>query len=92
MNGEVRLSARSAYTPLQPPVGAQILVKADLSYGPDERHKLDVFAPVHTPSQSVPVVIHFHGGAYVRDDKTTAGTPFHGNIAAFASVTTGAPR
>jgi triacylglycerol lipase len=83
LNDEVRLSARSAYAPLQPPIGPEILVKADLSYGVDERHKLDVFAPTQTPSPPALVVIHFHGGAYVRGDKTTPGTPFHGNIAAF---------
>jgi acetyl esterase/lipase len=83
LNDEVRASARSAYAPLQPPIGPEILVKADLSYGPDERHKLDVFAPAHKPSQPAPVVIYFHGGAYVRGNKTTAGTPFYGNIAAF---------
>jgi acetyl esterase/lipase len=83
LNDEVRASARSAYAPLQPQIGPEILVKADLSYGPDERHRLDVFAPAHKPSPSAPVVIYFHGGAYVRGDKTTAGTPFYGNIAAF---------
>jgi triacylglycerol lipase len=83
LNDEVRLSARSAYAPLQPELGSQIRVEADVSYGPDARHKLDVYAPVNKPSQPVPVVIHFHGGAYVRGDKTTAGTPFHGHIAAF---------
>jgi acetyl esterase/lipase len=83
LNDEVRASARSAYAPLQPQIGPETLVKADLSYGPDERHKLDVFAPAHKPTQPVSVVIFFHGGAYVRGDKTTAGTPFLGNIAAF---------
>lgn len=83
LSDEVRASARSAYAPLQPTIGPEILVKADISYGPDERHKLDVFAPAHKPTHPVPVVIFFHGGAYVRGDKTTAGTPFSGNIAAF---------
>lgn len=83
LNDEVRASARAAYAPLQPPIGSEILVKADLSYGPDERHRLDVFAARHKPSQPMPVVLYFHGGAYVRGDKTTAGTPFYGNIAAF---------
>jgi triacylglycerol lipase len=83
LNDEVRASARSAYTPLQPKIGPEILVKADLNYGPDERNKLDVFAPTQKPSHPTPVVIFFHGGAYVRGDKTTAGTPFSGNIAAF---------
>jgi acetyl esterase/lipase len=83
LNDEVRASARSAYAPLQPKIGPEILVKADISYGPDERHKLDVFALAPKPTHPAPVVIFFHGGAYVRGDKTTAGTPFFGSIAAF---------
>jgi acetyl esterase/lipase len=82
-NDETRASARSVYTPLQPKIGPEILVKADLSYGPDERHKLDVVAPASKPAQPVPVVIFFHGGAYVRGNKTTPGTPFFQNVAAF---------
>ena len=83
LNDEVRTSARSAYAPLQPKIGPEILVKADISYGPDERHKLDVFAPAPKPSHPAPVVIFLHGGADVRGNTTTAGTPFFGNIAAF---------
>jgi acetyl esterase/lipase len=83
LNDEVRASARSAYAPLQPKIGPEIFVKADISYGPDERHKLDVFAPAHKPLQPAPVIVYFHGGAYVLGDKTTAETPFFGNIAAF---------
>jgi triacylglycerol lipase len=83
LNDEVRTSARSAYAPLQPKIGPEILVRADISYGPDEGHKLDVFAPAHKPTQPAPVVIFLHGGAYVRGNKTVAGTPFFGNIAAF---------
>jgi acetyl esterase/lipase len=83
LNGGVRASARSLYTPLQPRIGPEILVKADLSYGPDERNKLDVFSPTQKPAQPAPVVIFFHGGAYVRGNKTTPGTPFFQHIAAF---------
>jgi hypothetical protein len=59
LNDELRASARSAYAPLQPKIGPEILVKADISYGPDERHKLDVFAPAHKPTHPAPVVIFF---------------------------------
>ena len=82
-NNETIESARALYGPLQPALGPQILVKADLAYGPDKRQKLDVFAPAQKPAQSVPVVVFFHGGAYIRGDKTTPGTPFYQNIAAF---------
>jgi len=83
VNDEGRSSARALYTPLQPKIGSEILVKADLSYGPDERNKLDVVAPTHRPTQPAPVVLFFHGGAYVRGDKTVPGTPFFQHIAAF---------
>jgi triacylglycerol lipase len=83
LNDEVRASARSAYMPLQPKIGSEILVKTDLSYGADERNRLDVFAPTQKPTQPAPVVLFFHGGAYVRGNKTTPGTPFFQNIAAF---------
>jgi acetyl esterase/lipase len=83
LNDETRSSARSLYTRLQPNIGPEILVKTDLAYGPDDRHKLDVFAPMHKPAAPVPVVVYVHGGMYLRGDKTTPGTPFFQNIAAF---------
>ena len=66
LNDETRSSARSLYMPLQPKLGKEILVNTDLAYGPDDRHKLDVFAPAHKPAAPVPVVIFAHGGMYVR--------------------------
>jgi acetyl esterase/lipase len=83
LNDETRSSARSLYTPLQPKIGPEILVKTDLAYGPDDRHKLDVFAPLPKPVVPVLVVVYVHGGMYVRGDKTTPGTPFYQSIAAF---------
>ena len=82
-NNETIESARVLYAPLQPKLGPEILVTSDAAYGPDERHRLDVFAPARKPLQPVAVVIFFHGGAYIRGDKTTPGTPFYQNIAAF---------
>lgn len=83
LNDETRASALVLYTPLQPKLGPEIVVKTDVAYGPDERHKLDVFTPAHKPAQPAPVVIFFHGGAYVRGNKTRPGTPFFQSIAAF---------
>ena len=82
LNDEVRTSARSAYGPLQPKIGPEIVVTSDVSYGPDERHKLDVFRPAKSSAHPSPVVVFFHGGAYVRGDKATPGTPFYGNVGA----------
>jgi acetyl esterase/lipase len=83
LNDEVRSSARSLYTPLQPKIGPDILVRTDVAYGSDERHKLDLLAPVSKPLVPVPVVIFVHGGAYVRGNKSVPRTPFYQNIAAF---------
>lgn len=82
-NSETIESARALYGPLQPALGPEIVIKTDLAYGPDERHKLDVFAPAQKPAQLVPVIVFFHGGAYVRGDKTTPGTPFSQHIGGF---------
>jgi acetyl esterase/lipase len=83
LNDEVRSSARSLYTPLQPKIGPDTLVRTNVAYGPDERHKLDLLAPALKPPALVPVVIFVHGGMYVRGDKSVPGTPFLQNIAAF---------
>lgn len=82
-NAETSASFRALYAPLQPPLGPDIVVKTDIAYGPDERHRLDVFAPAQKPAEPTPVVIHIPGGAYVRGDKTIPGTPFYQNIGAF---------
>src|SRR3954468_4119607 len=38
---------------------------ADIAYGPDERHKLDVYEPNQRPVRPMPVLIYIHGGAFV---------------------------
>jgi acetyl esterase/lipase len=82
-NAETSASFRALYAPLHAPLGPDIVVKTDIAYGPDERHRLDVFAPAQKQAQPAPVVIYIHGGAYVRGDKTIPGTPFYQNIGAF---------
>ena len=60
---------KAAYLPLQlaaPREGCTLL--ADVRYGPDERHRLDVFTPA--AARGAPVVMFVHGGAFVRGDKT----------------------
>jgi acetyl esterase len=41
----------------------------DVSYGPDERNKLDVYEPSVAGATPAPVLIFVHGGAFVRGDK-----------------------
>jgi len=62
---------RAIYDPLlakQPRAGVRVV--QDLAYGPDTRHRLDIYRPEAASVASVPVVIVFHGGGFVRGDKS----------------------
>jgi acetyl esterase/lipase len=83
LGDETRSSALALYRPLHAKLGPEVLVKTDLAYGPDDRHKLDLFAPAQQPVSPVPVVIYVHGGMFARGDKTVRGAPFFQNIGAF---------
>jgi acetyl esterase/lipase len=58
-------------------------VERDIAYGPDARHRLDVF---HPPSgvSSRPVVVFVHGGGFVRGDKGGPEAPFYNNVGVWA--------
>ena len=53
---------------------------SDVKYGPDARHRLDVYAPPAKASQPAPVLVFIHGGGFVRGDKSSPGSPFYDNI------------
>jgi arylformamidase len=55
----------------------------DLAYGPDERHRLDVFAPAARPGRAMPVVLFVPGGGYVGGAKNREGVPFYQNVGVF---------
>lgn len=67
------------------PPYAGVSVARDLAYGPDERHRLDVFAPEH-PDSGAPraVVVFVHGGGFVRGDKRLPDSPYHDNVGLWA--------
>jgi acetyl esterase/lipase len=44
-----------------------IAVTPDVAYGPDARHRLDLYKPAN--ASGAPVVVFIHGGAYVRGDR-----------------------
>jgi acetyl esterase/lipase len=54
----------------------------DLAYGPDERQRLDVFAPAAKAGRA-PVVLFVPGGGYVGGAKSRAGVPFYQNVGVF---------
>ena len=60
-NDEMRAAFVALYAPLQPPLAPHVVVYVDIAYGPDERHKIDVFAPAEKPVPPAPVVVHFPG-------------------------------
>ena len=43
--------------------------RADLVYGPDPRHRLDVYLPDRRPKAPVPLIVFWHGGRWTFGDK-----------------------
>lgn len=64
---------------------ADIIIVRDLKYGPDDLQALDVFKPASRSVAPRPVLIHVHGGGFVRGDKHTPGTPYTDNIPLWAA-------
>jgi triacylglycerol lipase len=73
-------------------VGCEI--RRDLAYGPDARHRLDVFMPTHAAGQNggpaIPgaglrrALVFVHGGGFVQGDKGAPDAPFYNNVGAWA--------
>jgi acetyl esterase/lipase len=64
-------------------MAAATRVQRDLSYGPDERHRLDLFN--REGLSGAPVFVFVHGGGFVMGDKHTDGSPFYSNMGDFAA-------
>lgn len=64
-------------------LAAETTVQRDLSYGPDERHRLDLFT--QGSPEGAPVFVYLHGGGFMMGDKHTEGSPFYSNIGDFAA-------
>ena len=45
-------------------------VVRDVSYGPNERHRLDILRPKAPSDRAMPVLVFIHGGAFVRGNKS----------------------
>lgn len=71
------------FAPLQPPVD-EALVQRDLSYGPDARHRLDLFGAGGNAKR--PVLVFLHGGGFIGGDKGAPGAPFYNNVGAWATA------
>jgi len=79
LGGTTRLFAATAQ-------GSDPMVEVirDFEYGPDERHRLDLFRK--SDLQGAPVLVFVHGGGFVMGDKRSAETPFYDNIGTFAAL------
>lgn len=64
-------------------MAAETKVMRDHAYGPDSRHRLDLFATAGL--SGAPVLLFVHGGGFVMGDKHTEGSPFYSNIGDFAA-------
>lgn len=64
-------------------MAAATRVTRDISYGPDARHRLDLFT--RDGLAGAPVLVFVHGGGFVMGDKHTEGSPFYSNMGDFAA-------
>jgi acetyl esterase/lipase len=86
LNPGVIAATAALYAPLQEQKPyAGIRVHRDLKYGPDERNRLDVFAPDPLPTETRPVLVFVHGGDFVAGDKADPKSPFYENIGVWAA-------
>jgi acetyl esterase/lipase len=65
------------YRPLLPPVHRNVTEQLDIPYGPDERQRLDLYAPAN--ATALPVLIYVPGGGFVGGDKRSEDA-FYANI------------
>jgi triacylglycerol lipase len=65
------------------PAAVGAAVTRDLAYGPDDRHRLDIFTAAQ-PDALRPVVLFVHGGGYAFGDKGAPNDLFYNNVGAWA--------
>lgn len=70
--------------PLAPRPGPDVEVHRDVVYGPDPRHRLDVFVP-SAGVRRAPAIVFVHGGGFVMGDKGAPDAPFYNNVGLWAA-------
>lgn len=76
--------SQALFAPLVPPLPDDLIVERDIAYGPDARHRLDLFRRPET--RDAPVLLFVHGGGFVMGDKRHETLPFYDNVGAFAAA------
>jgi len=74
----------SALAPLHPQDAHGVRMTADIRYGSDPRHRLDVFAPSQG-ALGLPVLVFIHGGGFIAGDKRRDDSFFYQNIGSWAA-------
>ena len=70
-NDEVRDTTFELYRPIHEKVDNSSVKRVeDISYGPHERHRLDVYTPRKPSSAAMPVLVYMHGGGFIRGSKS----------------------
>jgi triacylglycerol lipase len=77
-------ATRELLAPHAPRLGPDIEVHRDVAYGPDSRHRLDVFVPAAGATRA-PVLVFVHGGGFVSGDKGAPDAPFYNNVGLWAA-------
>jgi len=81
---EMMRGTQAIFAAIAAPMSDDVTVSRDLKYGPDERHRLDIFRRDETAK--APVLVFVHGGGFVMGDKSAAGLPFYENIGNWAAT------
>lgn len=76
---------RDIYVPIHEKIPNDgVAITKDIPYGPDpERHLLDIHVPESKPAGTMPTVIFFHGGGFIRGHKNAEGETIYGNVATY---------
>ena len=70
--------------PFAPLPGPDVSIHRDVVYGPDARHRLDVFVP-SAGATNAPVLVFVHGGGFIMGDKGAPDAPFYNNVGLWAA-------
>jgi triacylglycerol lipase len=79
--------SQALFAPFVPrPTPEVCAVERDIAYGPDARHRMDLFRPARPGAHEDlrPVLAFVHGGGFVRGDKGAPDAPFYNNVGAWA--------
>jgi triacylglycerol lipase len=61
----------------------QTIEEVDIAYGPDPRHRLDLYREQNI--ENAPVFVFVHGGGFIMGDKRSAQGPFYRNVGDYAA-------